>query len=160
MAPDCRVGFAGGAEVQGQDALHFRDGLRHYLKKHKYANAETNDLWNALQKASGKQVGRIMANWTGKPGYPIVHVGQDGGKLTIQQERFYLVEPKTGKKHTPWHIPLLDDRLGGDGTNRRVVEPVAREQVPRGFQDPFAGVRGSGRPARLAGARGTPSGPG
>ena len=34
----------------------FRDGIRHYLKKHSYANTVTTDLWDALEEVSGQPV--------------------------------------------------------------------------------------------------------
>lgn len=86
----------------------FRDGLRHYLKTHAYANAETKDLWNALQKVSGKPVGKIMANWTGKPGYPLLTVSEKGKSFELKQSRFFaspLSEKRTNDT-TLWQIPV------------------------------------------------------
>ncbi|HVF69584.1 MAG TPA: M1 family metallopeptidase, partial [Xanthomonadales bacterium] len=45
------------AEYLGEDI--FRKGLQVYLKKHSYGNATTSDLWNALEKVSGKPVEKI-----------------------------------------------------------------------------------------------------
>jgi puromycin-sensitive aminopeptidase len=42
----------------------FRDGLRHYLKKHAYSNTHTTDLWASFEKISKKPVTKIMQNWT------------------------------------------------------------------------------------------------
>lgn len=92
----------------GADA--FRDGLRHYLKKHSYQNAETHDLWASLEEVSGKPVQDFMRAWTSQAGYPIVFAGDVNGKDTILQERFYL-NPKTKKADTTWPIPLLSDQL-------------------------------------------------
>ena len=36
--------------VLGEDSMRF--GLTLYLEKHKYANADTNDLWTSLSTAS------------------------------------------------------------------------------------------------------------
>jgi len=30
-----------------------RDGIRHYLVKHSYANTRTTDLWDAIEEVSG-----------------------------------------------------------------------------------------------------------
>ncbi len=86
----------------------FRDGLRYYLKKHRYGNTSTVDLWNALQKVSGKPVGKIMANWTGKAGYPLVTISENGKNLNLKQSRFFasaLSEKQTRDK-TLWHVPV------------------------------------------------------
>ena len=67
----------------------FRNGLRHYLKKHAYQNTRTEDLWAALQKASGKPVKKMMASWTGQPGYPLVTLSKKKNKLSLKQGRFF-----------------------------------------------------------------------
>src|SRR3989344_5361084 len=64
----------------------FRDGLRHYLKKHSYQNTSTLHLWQAFEKVSGEPVSKMMHNWTSKPGYPMVKVKSD---LSLSQERFF-----------------------------------------------------------------------
>src|SRR6185436_16114477 len=67
----------------------FRDGLRYYLKKHSYKNTETLHLWQAFEKVSGKPVAKMMKNWTGKPGYPVVHARLVKGKMSFSQSRFF-----------------------------------------------------------------------
>jgi len=87
----------------------FRDGLRFYLKKHAYSNASTEDLWRALEEVSGKPVGKIMANWTSKPGHPLVTVKQGtGGRLQLIQNRFFIspISKNKSKDTTIWSIPL------------------------------------------------------
>src|SRR6185436_5894981 len=61
----------------------FRDGLRYYLKKHRYKNTETVHLWEAFEKISGKPVARMMHNWTSKPGYPVLKLKVESGKLKV-----------------------------------------------------------------------------
>ena len=38
----------------------FAAGMQGYLRKHKYNNASTVDLWNALGDASGQPVAELM----------------------------------------------------------------------------------------------------
>lgn len=86
----------------------FRDGLRHYLKKHSYANASTVHLWQAFQKVSGKPVARLMKNWTMKAGHPVVAVSKSGEKFALSQKRFFS-NPKSAKEardKTLWSIPV------------------------------------------------------
>src|SRR5216110_3423241 len=71
----------------GEDV--FRDGIRGYIEAHKYSNATTADLWNALSQASNESVGEIAAGWTEQPGFPMVKVKRgEGGKVSLTQERF------------------------------------------------------------------------
>ena len=67
----------------------FQEGVQQYLKDHIYANAESKDLWDALNaKYNGNAnatIAEIMENWTTKPGFPVVTF--DGQSLS--QERFF-----------------------------------------------------------------------
>ncbi|RJQ34644.1 M1 family peptidase [Candidatus Parcubacteria bacterium] len=86
----------------------FRDGLRHYLKKHKFSNTATEDLWAALSKTSGKPIGKIMANWTGKGGYPLVSIEDKGKHFELRQARFFASSiAAKPKDSTLWHIPIF-----------------------------------------------------
>lgn len=70
----------------------FRDGLRHYLKKHAYSNTDTTDLWQALETVSKKPVTSFMSAWTSQAGFPIVHATIQDHELELRQEPF-LVNP-------------------------------------------------------------------
>ncbi|XP_076658475.1 puromycin-sensitive aminopeptidase isoform X2 [Halictus rubicundus] len=87
----------------------FRKGMNLYLNRHSYANAETADLWNALEEASNKNVGRVMSMWTEQQGFPVVRVRhrQDGNDriLTLSQERF-LAGGGEDTSNTLWMIPV------------------------------------------------------
>ena len=70
----------------GEDV--FIKGVSQYLNKFKYGNAKTNDLWDALADASGKDVRKVMDIWTKKVGFPVVSVKEDGNKVTFTQNRY------------------------------------------------------------------------
>ena len=89
----------------------FRDGLRYYLKKHSYKNTETIHLWQAFEKVSKKPKGNVikmMRNWTGKPGYPVVRAKMVKGKINFSQSRFFAspISAKRVKDKTKWEIPI------------------------------------------------------
>ncbi len=84
----------------------FRDGLRFYLKKHAYKNAQTKDLWEALEEVSQQPVGKIMHNWTQKPGYPVLQVEEKDEDLTVTQSRFFANPLSQAEEKTLWNIPL------------------------------------------------------
>lgn len=107
-----KVSYSKGASVIRMLAQYlgekdFRAGLRHYLKKHMYENAKTEDLWQALEAVSGKPVAKIMANWTGKPGYPLLRVEEGKRALLLSQSRFFSSEisGKNSQDKTLWQIP-------------------------------------------------------
>lgn len=88
----------------------FRDGLRHYLARHKYSNTDTVDLWQALEEISGKSVKQFMHAWTSLPGFPVVHTTVEDQNVTLRQERL-LINPEHGPVETTfWPVPLLTDR--------------------------------------------------
>ncbi|GMF63997.1 unnamed protein product [[Candida] boidinii] len=59
----------------GEDV--FVKGVSNYLKKHKYGNTVTSDLWEALSETSGKDVVKVMDIWTKKVGFPVISVKED-----------------------------------------------------------------------------------
>ncbi len=85
----------------------FRDGLRHYLKKHEYGNTDTVDLWKALEEVSGKPVKDFMHKWTSQSGFPIVEAKLNPGSVELKQQRFF-INPETQKTSSDtWPIALL-----------------------------------------------------
>jgi puromycin-sensitive aminopeptidase len=86
----------------------FRKGIAAYLKKHEYANAETTDLWDALEESSRQPVRRMMDSWIFQPGFPILRAeaGSDGKSLKLSQRRFFLL-PDGTENDQLWHVPLM-----------------------------------------------------
>jgi aminopeptidase 2 len=72
----------------GEDV--FLEGVRRYIKKHAYGNTRTEDLWAALEDASGKPVKDIMSIWTKNVGFPVVQVTENTaeGSIHVKQNRF------------------------------------------------------------------------
>jgi puromycin-sensitive aminopeptidase len=93
-------------------AEKFRQGLRDYLIRHQYANARTQDLWDALGEASGEPVGTIMDTWVKQTGYPVLDVAvsrhRDGIDVALSQRRF-VYEDILGEGEaddTLWQVPV------------------------------------------------------
>ncbi|KAJ1964057.1 hypothetical protein GGI12_001670 [Dipsacomyces acuminosporus] len=89
----------------------FFKGLKAYLQKHKYANATTKDLWDALSEASGLDVARFMDLWTLTTGYPILTVSedpQDESRIVVQQSRYISTAGGATEEQdqTVWWAPL------------------------------------------------------
>ena len=89
----------------------FRDGMRVYINRHQYGNANTANLWAALSEVSGQPMNTIMHHWTSEYGYPLVHLSVDrvSNLLHVQQERFFSSpsEKETlDEKEKFWAIPL------------------------------------------------------
>lgn len=82
----------------------FKKGLRLYFERHAYGNTRGNDLWQALQDASGKNVKQFMNGWIEKSGFPLISVTQNNNKLSVSQKRFADSEQPTDD--SAWPIPL------------------------------------------------------
>ncbi len=97
----------------------FQKGLQVYLDRHKYGNARTRDLWDALSEASGQPVAEIMDTWTTQTGFPVVDVsvdrGAQGTEVRLSQHRF-LYEDLLGYGNGgggAWKVPI-GVRTAGD----------------------------------------------
>ncbi len=86
----------------GDEAM--RKGLKNYFAAHQYGNATGADLWQALGEASGMNVGQIMESWLEHPGYPVVEVKVEDGKLMLSQQQFFIGDGE--EKGRLWQIPL------------------------------------------------------
>ncbi|MBI2036631.1 M1 family metallopeptidase [Candidatus Microgenomates bacterium] len=117
-----KVSYSKGAAIIRMLAAYlgeetFRKGISHYLKKHALGNAETADLWRALEEVSRKPVEKIMSNWTLKAGHPVVRLQVTGNRLELTQDRFFInpISRKQTKDKTVWNIPLngllMDKRI-------------------------------------------------
>lgn len=89
----------------------FQSGMRSYLKKHRYSNAKTIDLWNSLSTASKKSVADMMDAWTTKIGYPLLSVSSkienDKLNLKVTQNRFLCCgKVAIEDDQTIWSVPL------------------------------------------------------
>ncbi len=83
----------------------FRGGVRLYLDRHKYGNAETTDLWKALGDASRQPIPEIMDGWIFRPGYALVSVQPEGKGLKLSQRRFRYLDGDTTEAQR-WRIPI------------------------------------------------------
>ncbi len=106
----------------------FRRGVSTYLDRFRYANARTEDLWEALGEAGGEPIAAMANPWIDRPGHPVIDAALDGATLRLRQRR-YSTLPGAGEE-APWPIPLV---LDVDGAPRRTLF-TGREldlEVPR-----------------------------
>ncbi|HKB24813.1 MAG TPA: M1 family metallopeptidase [Methylomirabilota bacterium] len=116
----------------------FREGVRDYLRRHAYANADTGDLWQALGSASGQPIPAVMDGWIFKPGYPLVSARLDGRELVLAQQRFtYLREPSPGvssaaESDQRWQVPVqIRVHAGGRHPVTRLLLAEGETRVPQ-----------------------------
>ncbi len=110
----------------------FRKGIGGYLKKHEYSNAETTDLWDALEESSKQPVRKMMDSWIFQPGFPIIRAeaGPDGKSLKVSQRRFFLLPDGTANDQL-WHVPLMIRAKTDRGiVNKKIVLTERESTVP------------------------------
>ena len=117
----------------------FRNGVIAYLKSHAYGTAEGSDLWNALGKASGKDVPGVLGSFLDQAGVPVVHVGlRAKGQVELSQRRFLNYGVKAPGEAL-WKIPVtLTWEAKGKPHSLTVV--LDKERMP-------VHLPGGGRPA-------------
>ena len=87
----------------------FRDGIRHYLNKHEFANTETEDLWRSIESYSSIPVRETMNSWILQAGYPRINFEIKNESIKISQSVFKYDNKDNGGI---WKIPIeikLDD---------------------------------------------------
>jgi len=103
----------------GEEA--FRQGVSNYLKEHAYGNTDGDDLWSALEAASGEPVMEIMKTWIFQGGFPRVSVDGEAGEYTIAQEQFRYL----GEGDQQWKLPIL--LRSADGEQRILLSDEKAE---------------------------------
>ena len=107
----------------------FRDGIRLYMKRHREKNATADDLWAALAEASGQPILELANGWIRQTGYPLLTVGEQGGKIKLSQKRFFS-DPQAAPEATRWLLPVVL-RVGAReqrvllSSPEQMVEPAA-----------------------------------
>ncbi len=117
----------------GEDT--YMKGIQKYIKDHRFGNAQTSELWEALGAVSGKPVADIMQEWVYSPGYPLVKVEYRSSKpsseygtgcaINLTQDYFSVSPNLDGKKEEKsilaktrklqlWKIPMTSRILNDD----------------------------------------------
>ncbi len=114
----------------------FREGIRLYMKKHREKNATADDLWGALAESSGQPILELANGWIRTTGYPLISIKEQGGKVTLSQQRFF-ADPSAREDGaaTRWLVPVVlrfrDDR---GVQEKRLLLREAQEVIDLGAQ--------------------------
>lgn len=98
----------------------FREGIRQYIKQHRYKNAPADALWKALESASGQPVSAIATDWFTRPGFPLVTIETTDGdlrELRLTQKRFHASGQEGSGRGACWTIPFSIKYEDPDGTH-------------------------------------------
>jgi puromycin-sensitive aminopeptidase len=128
----------------GPDA--FRDGIRLYLRRHAYDNAETTELWDALEESTGQPVRALMDSWIFQAGYPLIRAERNGGGVILSQQLFRYLGDGAAVERS-WHAPIFLRFGGKRGVTTQAVlltEPRLRVELPKGTDWVVVNAGGNG----------------
>jgi aminopeptidase N len=112
----------------------FGAGIRRYMKEHAYSNATTEDLWTALEKASGEQVAPIARSYTDQAGVPLIIADEkcaEGRRaLALTQERFTIHYPDAPP--ALWQVPINWGLAGENKANATLLLHDKSAEIPVG----------------------------
>ncbi|ACA86660.1 M1 family metallopeptidase [Shewanella woodyi] len=97
----------------------FKQGIRQYIKDHAFKNTSADDLWNALSKASGKDVAQVLSTFIEQASYPLIMVKVSGNNLNLSQERFVFAGSQASSQE--WVVPVSIKYGKGD---KQITETV------------------------------------
>jgi aminopeptidase N len=80
-----------------------RQGLSHYLKKHRYGNTKSEDFYESLKESAGIEIDRVFKQWIERAGYPLLTVSRKGNALRLSQKRHTYLP---NDDQTIWPIPI------------------------------------------------------
>jgi aminopeptidase N len=123
----------------------FRNGIRAYVKARAFSNATSADLWNALDKTSGKDVSSVASGWIEQAGFPLVSVAatcdaSNHRTISLTQARFLLKGSDPGPR---WQVPL-DIRSSPAGQPQAVLLPPAGQTLAAGSCDEPLSINAGG----------------
>ncbi|HEX8514344.1 MAG TPA: M1 family metallopeptidase, partial [Allosphingosinicella sp.] len=115
----------------GEDA--WRRGVQAYIRAHRLDNTQTDDLWQAVERAAGKPVTAIAHDFTLQPGVPLIRVENAtcrAGKTDVSLRQAEFTRDRQGQASKAWRVPVIAASLGGAETRTLVTGGTASLSVP------------------------------
>jgi aminopeptidase N len=98
----------------GEDG--WRRGVQAYIRAHRLSNTQTDDLWQAVERAAGKPVTAIAHDFTLQPGVPLIRVEEAacrGGKTVATLRQAEFTRDRPDKTPLAWRVPVIAATAGG-----------------------------------------------
>ena len=116
----------------GADA--FRTGVRAYMRKYAYRNAETGQLLTELESAAGRPIKAILRSFTRQPGVPLVAIQSETCRrdrlvLSLGQQRFALDDES--RRPLRWSTPVIALAVGSQAPAKVLLTDTAQITLPR-----------------------------
>jgi aminopeptidase N len=98
----------------GEDS--WRRGVQDYVRTHRLGNTQTDDLWQAVERAAGKPVTAIAHDFTLQPGVPLIRVEDSacrGGKTEVTLRQAQFSRDRRDQPAKAWRVPVIASTVGG-----------------------------------------------
>jgi aminopeptidase N len=105
----------------------FRSGVRAYIKAHAYGTTVSDDLWRALDQASGLRIIEVAHDFTLQAGVPLIRAELTTSGIRLMQDRF--AEDDSGSAPTVWHVPVVEQTLA----SQRLWQGIVSRGQPAGI---------------------------
>jgi puromycin-sensitive aminopeptidase len=93
---------------------HFRDGIRLYMRRYRESNATADNLWGALEEASGQPIVEMANGWIRQTGYPVISLSIERGEpgagafVHLRQRRFFAEGAAAARAPAVhWLVPIV-----------------------------------------------------
>ncbi|HEY1606043.1 MAG TPA: M1 family aminopeptidase [Allosphingosinicella sp.] len=111
----------------------WRRGIQAYIRAHRLSNAQSDDLWAAIEAAAHKPVTAIAHDFTLQPGVPLIRVTDAACRagrteLSLRQEEYSRDAPD--KAPLRWRVPVIAASPGGAEARTVVSGGSGRLSVP------------------------------
>jgi puromycin-sensitive aminopeptidase len=126
-------------EYVGEES--FQKGVAKYIDAHKFSNAKTKDLWDAIGLVSQKPISTLMHGWVEQAGFPVVKI-ENGAASIFSQKRFF-ANPKI-EETTLWETPIGCRQLQSSSEAEYILLKEASMSTTKLAPHTFANAYGSG----------------
>jgi aminopeptidase N len=114
----------------------FREGIRAYVKKFAFANAQAEDFWSTMTAVTKQPIDRIMPTFVMQAGAPLVsasaHCEEGSTLLTLAQRRMFSRRaPFVAGTTQLWTIPVTVRNLDAPGEEPRKFLLAKKEETFR-----------------------------
>jgi aminopeptidase N len=115
----------------GEDA--WRRGVQDYIRTHKLGNTQTDDLWQAVERAANKPVAAIAHDFTLQPGVPLIRVESAtcrGGKTALSLRQAEFSRDRQDQAARAWRVPVIASAQNGSEVRGLVAGGGGTLSVP------------------------------
>ncbi len=105
----------------------FRDGVRVFLQSRKFSSATSADLWDSLDRTSGRSIKEMASRYVQQPGFPLVKMTAQpvGDKRIVSLEQGLFTLDREDSTAAVWPLPIGIVTTAGGNAKYAVLEKIS-----------------------------------